>query len=165
MKNLILTIALLISISGSSQKFESLFQLDTLDENTIQFQPIRGGVFVNESNPEDSVEIAPIIMYYKDDFARVGVMLHGFWVSRTVTDTISIYFGNNTIKIGECKSSKESEFKHKIFTPKVLNISVIKGISNKIVIGNKVYIGKENTRSKISLMITGFNKLTADWYE
>ncbi len=167
MKKLITIAFLVIGLSVSAQKFSSLFYTDTIDVETIQFMNKSYSVFVNKDNASDSIEIAPLIVWYKNEFKEKGVMLHGFWISKSVTDSITVYFNGKPIRMGECLSSVEDpDWNRKIYTTDGGDAKTrFVGITDKIIVGNKTYVAVSGSRGLLSAKITGFEKVTCEWYE
>ncbi len=166
--NKLITIAiLLLSLTSNAQKFSTLFYTDTLSDNAIQLMNKKYSVFVNKDNPLDSIEIAPLIMWYNGQFEKDGMILHGFWISTSVTDSISIYFNGKCIRMGECLTSIEDpDWNRKIYTTEGGKAKErFVGITDKIVIGKKTYFCSPGSRGLLSAKITGFEKITCEWYE
>lgn len=163
----IITIALLtLSLSGAAQKFETLFTLDTIEDGIITFASKKTSIFVNKDNNLDSIEVCPILTYYKEHFNQYGIILSGFWVSKWIHDPMTIYFNGKEVKMSECRFSKEeNEFNHNIYTCATEDPKTFSGISDRVVIGNKTYVAIQGSRGLISAKITGFKKVTCDWYE
>ena len=166
MKKLITIALLTLSLSGAAQKFETLFGIDTLDATTYYFSNNQNSIFVNKDNNLDSIEVSPLLMYYKEYFDQYGIILSGFWVSKWVHEPISIFFNGKEIKMSECNESKKPIYpNHNIYTCAVTDPKTFSGISDRVVIGNKTYVAIQGSRGLISAKITGFKKVTCDWYE
>lgn len=167
MKKLIAIALLVTGLSVSAQKFENLFNVDTLADGIISLQSKKAAIFVNKDDITDSIEMEPLINYYAEDFKEKGVILHGFWISKCVNDSLTLYFNGKGFRMGECLTSMQENFIwHKIYTG---NVGKAKqnfvGITEKVVIGNKTYIAIPLSRGLLSATITGFDKITCEWYE
>ena len=166
MKKLITIAILLLSLTSSAQKFEDLFDVDTLDATTYQFENKKISLFVNKDNNLDTIAVSPILMYYKEYFDEYGIILSGFWVSKWIHEPISIFFNGKEVKMSECQFSKTENYpSNNVYTCPVTDSKTFSGISDRVVIGNKTYVAIQGSRGLISAKITGFKKVTCDWYE
>ncbi len=162
MKKLITIALLILGLSVNAQKFETLFSVDTLGPGVIQLVPKKYSLFVNG---KDTISVTPILIKYDEDFNELGIILHGFWVTGTIRDSISLYFKGKEIRLGECNYSKTENYgDYNIYTASIYS-NLFTGLSDSLVIGNKVYIGVTGTKGILSSELGGFNKVTYEWYE
>jgi len=166
MKKLIAIALLTLSLSGAAQKFGTLFTVDTINSNVVQLINKTSSLYVNQDDATDSIELAPILLCYRDQFKELGMILHGFWISKWIHEPIGVFFNGKEIKMHECSLSKDSNYPwHNIYVADTDDEKKFTGINDKIVIGNKTYVAVKGFKGLISTKISNFNKVTCDWYE